>query len=181
MSTPLLINTNDYFQKVNKEAREAISEKLNVFEYPALDHITINVGVGSKYENKKKTDVAEHLTKLTAQKTQMIATKKSISGFNLRAGHVVGAKVTLRGKKMYDFLLNLIYTALPRNRDFKGVKKSFDKSGKTFSLGISSVHIFPTIGFDADLDFGMQVNLVFKNNSKYNELLLQKFNFPFTK
>lgn len=181
MSNSLTLNTEKYVNEATSETKSSIKESLNFFQYPQLSSITINVGVGTKYDNKQKTDVASYLTKITAQKPRMIVSKKSIAGFNLRAGNIIGTQVTLRGQKMYDFLINLVYTTLPRSRDFKGIKKSFDKSGKTFSLGLPSTHIFPVIGFDADLDFGMQINIVFKNNSQYNSLLLEKFNFPFSK
>lgn len=176
----LQLQTEQFFKQVAVELKKEIPEKLNPFAYPDLKSITLNVGVG-KYDNKQKSSIAEYLTKLTAQKPKMVKTNKSISGFNLRAGNVVGITLTLRGKKMHDFLINLIYASLPRTRDFKGVKNSFDKTGKTLSMGIASATIFPAVGFDPEVDFGMQINLVFKNNSIYNHLYLEKINFPFIK
>ena len=83
---------------------------------------------------------------------------------------------------MQDFILNLVYVALPRSRDFKGIKDtSFDSKARSYSLGLPSATIFPIIGFDIPVKFGMQINVVFKNDGIENKQLLQKLNFPFKK
>ncbi len=176
----LTLNSHSYIKQVDDSVKKSIKEKLNIMAYPRLEKISINVGVG-KFDNKQKLEIVDYLTKLTAQLPRQVKSNKSISGFGLRSGNVVGVQLTLRGKKMYDFLMNLVFTALPRSRDFKGVQPSFDYTGKTLSIGISNSQIFPVIGFDSELIFGMQVNIVFKQNSPYNKLWLEEYKFPFTK
>ena len=180
MATQLNLDTQVYQDNAKLDIAKSLG-KLNTFAYPKIDYISINVGVG-KFENKDKDEIATYLHKLTAQTPKKVKTKKSISGFNLRAGSIVGLQVSLRGQKMYDFLLNLIYIALPRGRDFKGIStSSFDKISKTYSLGIKTCGIFPVIGFDISKDFGMQVNIVFNSANPNNKILLESLNFPFSK
>ncbi|MEI6728473.1 MAG: 50S ribosomal protein L5 [bacterium] len=180
MADKLSLDTKIFLEEANSKAIKSIG-KLNAFAYPKIDYISINVGVG-KFENKDKDEIANYLYKLTSQKPKKVKTNKSISGFNLRSGAIVGLQATLRGQKMYDFLLNLIYIALPRGRDFKGVSTTaFDKTLKTYSLGIRTAGIFPVIGFDIAKDFGLQVNIVFKAGTKNNQVLLESLNFPFSK
>jgi large subunit ribosomal protein L5 len=178
--TALKLTSNDYKTK----AIEALVESfpgLNRFALPVLDKISINVGVG-KFESKEKDDIANYLEKLTGQKPKEVKSKKSIAGFKLRKGDTIGYVVTLRGRKIYDFLLHLIYIALPRSRDFKGISQAaFDKNYSTYSLGIETASIFPVIGFDSSVNFGMQINIVFKTGSKNNLTFLQNLNFPFKK
>jgi large subunit ribosomal protein L5 len=120
------------------------------------------------------------LEKLTGQLPKMVQTGKSIAGFKIRKGDVNSAMVTLRGKKMLDFLLLLVYIALPRTKDFRGVKRdAFDKQYRTYNLGIPNASIFPQIGFDSSVQFGLQINIVFKQPGENNKLLLEKLNFPF--
>jgi len=89
---------------------------------------------------------------------------------------------TLRGEKMKSFLMQLVYIALPRTRDFRGISESsFNKDFSCYSLGIKTASIFPTIGFDVSVNFGMQINIVFQNGSKYNLELLKFLNLPFNK
>jgi large subunit ribosomal protein L5 len=143
--------------------------------------ISINVGVG-KYESKEKQEIVNFLHKITGQKPKQVKSRKSISNFKLRKGEINGVVVTLRGKKMYDFLLSLVYLALPVTRDFRGLKKnSFDKNYSSYSLGIPSTSIFPQVGFDAPVNFGMQINICFSTNTEENKVLLESFNFPFIK
>jgi large subunit ribosomal protein L5 len=158
-------------------------EKANPFSFSSIDKISINVGIG-KYKNdtKARADIEKYLIAITGQQPKIIESRLSIAGFKLRKGEPVGMLVTLRGKKMEDFLIHLVYVALPRSRDFKGVKNtSFDKTNQSYSLGIDSSAIFPLIGFDASVQFGMQINIVFKKSSEQNKQLLQNLQFPFSK
>jgi large subunit ribosomal protein L5 len=162
---------------VNKD----LGSTVNIFDLPRIDKVSINIGVG-KYENKDKALIAEYLEKIVCQKPKMIKSTKSISNFKLRAGDINGISVTLRGKKAFDFLLLLVYIALPRIRDFKGLKTTaFDANHSAYSLGIPSASIFPHIGFDAGINFGMQCNIVFKTKTEENMLMLKALNLPFNK
>jgi large subunit ribosomal protein L5 len=179
--TPLNLNPSLYQENLLKELKLALGEKTNIFEYPSISHLSLNIGVG-KFENKQKDEIANQFEKLTGQKPKKVKTNKSVAGFKLRAGEVVGLQVTLRGKKVYDFLINLVYTALPRGRDFKGVSKTaWDKSNKTFSIGIPTTSIFPVIGFGNNIESGLQINIVFKNNHELNYKVLEILNIPFSK
>jgi large subunit ribosomal protein L5 len=176
--TSLQLDTNKYIKLLEEKIIADSNKKINRFSY-GIEKIVINVGVG-KLETKQIDDVFKNLIKLVAQKPKKIQSKKSVAGFKLRAGQTVGIQATLRGEKMYSFLLQLIYLALPRTRDFKGLSKnSFDKSGKTYSIGIKSASIFPVIGFDSGVDFGIQINIVFKNSIPENYKLLETINIPF--
>jgi large subunit ribosomal protein L5 len=180
MANALTTDTKEYIAQSKTKLAEKFGKDLNVFAYPNIKQVSINIGVG-RLETKQVDDVAKQLETLLGQKPKLVKTNKSIAGFKLRAGKIVGIQATLRGQKMYDFILNLIYLALPRSRDFKGINASnFDKTKKTYSIGIRSASIFPTIGFDNAQDFGMQVNIIFKNNNN-NDFLLETLNFPFSK
>lgn len=181
--TVLKLNPQIYKQKVQEGLENDLKKELkNPFAYPRLEKVVINTGIGRVKDGKQKEEIYQAFLKLSTQKPKRIVTKKSISGFKLRAGEVVGYQVTLRGDKMYDFLLNLVYASLPRGRDFKGVKAdAFDNSLKTFSLGIPSVAVFPAIGFTGGLEFGVQVSLVFKHSTPNNKLIIKHLNIPLTK
>lgn len=154
----------------------------NTFSLPEVDKVSINVGVGSKYDNKQKQEIAEYLEKITSQKPRKALSRDSIASFKSRKGDVVGLVVTLRGQKAKDFLLQLIYVALPRTRDFKGIKSEvFNNNFSSYSLGIENVNIFPSIGYDTTVNFGMQINVCFKSPNPQNRDLLQALQFPFKK
>lgn len=174
----LKITAEEYASAAKVELGKALGTT-NPFALPSISKITINVGIGNKYDPKQKQEVGEYLLKLTGQKPKVILSSKSIAAFKLRKGEVVGLMVTLRGKKMYDFLLGLVYVALPRSRDFKGIKSSFDANNSSFSLGLDNSNIFPAVGFDAPVNFGLQINVTFKESTVNNQLLLEKLNFPF--
>lgn len=175
----IILSVEDYINQVNKYLEESFP-KSNSFTRPSLKCISINIGVG-KYDNKQKEEIYTNLLKLTGQKPRKIYTKKSISGFKLRSGDFVSIQSTLRGKKMYDFLLKFVYIALPRGRDFKGVKNDcFDSNFQTYSIGIPTASIFPTVGFGG-LDFGMQINITFKNKGEENKILLNHLKIPLAK
>jgi large subunit ribosomal protein L5 len=139
-------------EKFLKEVTPALMSKFNyksVMQVPKIEKIVINMGVGDAVQNAKALDNAvEELALITGQKPVVTRAKKSIAGFRLREGMPIGAKVTLRGERMYEFLDKLISVSLPRVRDFRGVsKKSFDGRGN-YTLGIKEQLIFPEIDYD---------------------------------
>ena len=156
----------------------------NIFEVPKLDKIVVNIGVGEATVDSKKINSAiEDLAQITGQKPQVTQAKKSIAGFKLRKGLNIGCKVTLRKNRMYEFLDRLIYIALPRVRDFKGLsKKSFDGNGN-YSIGIKEQIIFPEINYDKiDKIRGMDISIVTNTRKEdYAYELLKGFNLPFKK
>ena len=159
-------------------------EYKSVMQLPKVDKIVINMGVGDAVQNSKALDVAvEELTTIAGQKPVVTKAKKSIAGFRLREGQAIGAKVTLRGERMYEFLDKLISIALPRVRDFRGVsKKAFDGRGN-YTLGVKEQLIFPEIDYDKVSKVrGMDIVIVTTANSdeEARELLTQ-FGMPFQK
>jgi large subunit ribosomal protein L5 len=139
-------------EKYLKEVTPALMSKFNyksVMQVPKIEKIVINMGVGDAVQNAKALDNAvEELALITGQKPIVTRAKKSIAGFRLREGMPIGAKVTLRGERMYEFFDKLISVSLPRVRDFRGVsKKSFDGRGN-YTLGIKEQLIFPEIDYD---------------------------------
>ncbi|MGG0657123.1 50S ribosomal protein L5 [Rummeliibacillus pycnus] len=173
-----------------KYVNEVSSALMSKFEYtsimqvPKVEKIVINMGVGDAVQNSKVLDAAvEELTAITGQKPVITKAKKSIAGFRLREGMPIGAKVTLRGERMYDFLDKLISISLPRVRDFRGVsKKAFDGRGN-YTLGVKEQLIFPEIDYDKVSKVrGMDIVIVTTANSdeEARELLTQ-FGMPFQK
>lgn len=167
---------------------EIISNLQEQFEYdsvmavPKLEKIVINSGVGEAVENEKRLDtVSENIAQITGQKPILTKSKKSISNFKIREGVPIGCKVTLRKKKMYEFLDRLINLALPRMRDFQGVPdKSFDGRGN-YTLGIKEHTIFPEINTDeVDTIHGMDVTFVTTAETDEEAYaLLKEFGMPF--
>ncbi len=156
----------------------------NVMEVPALEKITINMGLGEAKENAKIMETAvEELAKISGQKPIITKSKKSIANFKVRQGMPVGAKVTLRGDSMYEFADKFFNIALPRVRDFKGVSKnSFDGRGN-YSMGIKEQLIFPEIEYDK-VDKVKGMNIVFTTTAKTDEeaaSLLQLMGLTFEK
>ena len=174
-----------YKEKYLKEIVPALMEKRkykNPMQVPHLVKIVINRGVGEAKENAKAMDIsAAELTAITGQKPLIVNSKKAISSFKLRANIPIGAKVTLRGSKMFDFLNKLVNLSLPKIRDFKGVNpKSFDGRGN-YSMGIKEQLIFPEIDYDkVDKARGMDITFVTtaKSNDEAKELL-EAFGIPF--
>lgn len=168
-----------------KDLRNKLKEKFkleNIFEVPKIEKIVVNMGVGEAAVDSKKINSAiDDLTQITGQKPQTTQAKKSIAGFKLRKGLNIGCKVTLRKNRMYEFLDRLIYIALPRVRDFKGLsKKSFDGSGN-YSIGIKEQIIFPEINYDkVNKVRGMDISIVTSTENQDHALeLLKSFNLPF--
>ncbi|GEK34088.1 50S ribosomal protein L5 [Kurthia sibirica] len=159
-------------------------EYTSIMQVPKVDKIVVNMGVGDAVQNSKVLDTAvEELALITGQKPVVTKAKKSIAGFRLREGMPIGAKVTLRGERMYDFLDKLISVSLPRVRDFHGVsKKAFDGRGN-YTLGVKEQLIFPEIDYDKVSKVrGMDIVIVTTANSdeEARELLTQ-FGMPFQK
>jgi large subunit ribosomal protein L5 len=178
--TALKTTSTKYYQEANEALSKEMAD-LNKFALPQIDKIAINVGVG-RYEQKQKQEIRDYLEKITGQKPKVVASRLSIAGFKMRKGEEVAFAVTLRGEKIRDFLLHLIYIALPRTRDFKGIKsKSFNRDYSCYSIGVENTSIFPVVGFGSSMNFGMQINIVFKNADEKNVELLKKLNFPFKK
>ena len=173
--------------KYENEIRPALIEKFNyssVMQAPKIDKIVLNMGVGDATTNSKNLDEAvEELGLISGQKPLITKAKKSIAGFRLREGMSIGAKVTLRGERMYDFLDKLINVALPRVRDFHGVSnKAFDGRGN-YTLGIHEQLIFPEIDYDkVNRVRGLDVVIVTtaQTDEESRELLAQ-LGMPFAK
>jgi large subunit ribosomal protein L5 len=156
----------------------------NAMQVPRITKITINMGVGEAVADRKVMDAAvTDLTKISGQKPLITKSRKAIASFKLRAGLAVGAKVTLRGARMYEFLDRLINIAMPRIRDFRGVSaRSFDGQGN-YSLGVKEQIIFPEIQYDqVDQIRGMDITITTTAvDNRHGRALLEAFNFPFRK
>lgn len=173
--------------KYESEVRPALTDKFNytsVMAVPKIDKIVLNMGVGDATQNSKLLDEAvEELGLIAGQKPLITKAKKSIAGFRLREGMSIGAKVTLRGTRMYDFLDKLINVSLPRVRDFHGVSnKSFDGHGN-YTLGVREQLIFPEIDYDkVNHVRGLDIVIVTTANSdEEGHELLAQVGMPFAK
>lgn len=167
------------------ELRGKLIEELglsNAMEVPRITKITLNMGVGEAVGDKKVLDNAvADLERIAGQKPVVTKARKSIAGFKIRDGWPIGAKVTLRGERMYDFLERLIVIAIPRIRDFRGISpKSFDGRGN-FAMGVTEQIIFPEIEYDkVDKLRGLDITITTTaRNNDEGRALLKAFNFPF--
>lgn len=174
-------------ERYRNEITPSLQEKFNyssVMEVPKLDKIVINMGIGDAVQNSKVLDKAvEELSQISGQKPVITKAKKSIAGFKLREGMPIGAKVTIRGERMYDFLDKLVSVSLPRVRDFRGVsKKAFDGRGN-YTLGVKEQLIFPEIVYDdVDKVRGMDIVIVTTaNTDEEARELLTHMGMPFQK
>ncbi len=153
----------------------------NIMAVPRVEKVVVNSGVGRFAKEEKTIErIAKELAMITGQKPVLRKAKKSISGFKLRQGVAVGVSVTLRGKRMYDFLDRLISIALPRSRDFRGIdSKNFDKTGN-LNFGIKESNIFPEINYENVKDiFGLEVTVVTTaKNREEGIALLKQLGFP---
>lgn len=172
-------------EKYLSEIAPALKEKFqykSVMEVPKLVKISVNKGIGAAVADKKMVDVGvQELTTITGQKAVATKSKAAISNFKLREGMPIGARVTLRGDKMYEFLDRLTTVALPRVRDFRGIKeKGFDGRGN-YSLGIEEQIIFPEISIDKIAKIsGMDITFVTTAKTDEESLaLLKAFGMPF--
>jgi large subunit ribosomal protein L5 len=168
-----------------KTVREALTKEFsykNAFEVPKLDKIVINMGVGEAVNDRKAVDGAvADLTAITGQKPVITKSRKSIATFKLREGMAIGAKVTLRRDRMYEFIDRLINIALPRVRDFRGLSaKSFDGNGN-FAMGLKEQIVFPEIDYDK-VDQVRGMDIIICTTAKTDaeaRALLRAFDFPF--
>jgi large subunit ribosomal protein L5 len=154
----------------------------NLMQIPRLEKVVVNIGLGEAIQNAKALDAAVgDLTQITGQKPIVTRAKRSIAQFRLRTGMPIGAKVTLRGQRMYDFLERTMRLALPRIRDFRGISRSsFDGRGN-FSLGLREQLVYPEIDYDKiDRLRGMEISIVTTANTDEEGLkLLQLLGMPF--
>ncbi len=174
-------------EKYQEEVISYLMDKFgytNVMQVPKLEKVVVNIGLGEAKDNPKALESAVNdLTIITGQKPIVTNAKKSIANFKLREGHAIGTKVTLRGEKMYDFLDKLMNVALPRVRDFRGVKPTaFDGRGN-YALGLKEQLIFPEIEYDkVDAIRGMDIVIVTTaNTDEEAKAFLEKMGMPFAK
>ena len=172
-------------RQYDEELRPALKEQLDlssIMETPRIEKITVNMGVGEAKTNARALDSAiEELTTITGQRAQITRAKRSIAGFKIREGMPIGAKTTLRGVRMYEFLDRLVSIALPRIRDFRGLSvRSFDGRGN-YSIGIREQIIFPEINYD-DVQEVRGLDVVITTSAKTDEealALLRGLGLPF--
>jgi len=154
----------------------------SVMQVPRIEKITLNMGLGEALGDKKVLEHAvKHMTAIAGQKPVVTVARKSIAGFKIRDGYPIGAKVTLRRERMYEFLDRLVAVAIPRIRDFRGINaRSFDGRGN-YSMGVKEQIIFPEIDYDkVDAVRGMDITITTSAQNDAEALsLLKKFNFPF--
>jgi large subunit ribosomal protein L5 len=166
------------------EIRDRLKDELgkpNIMQVPAIEKITVNMGVGDAKQDKKMLEaVTEQMTIITGQAPSVRRARKSIATFKLREGMPVGVAVTLRGARMYEFLDRLVTIAIPRIRDFRGMKTKLDGRGN-YSFGIEEQIIFPEIDYDAiDQIRGLDVTITTSaENDDDARALLLAFGFPF--
>ena len=161
-------NNTQFISALRKKYKEEVVADMmkrfkysNIMEVPCITHISINMGIGDAKDNPKRLESAiEELTSISCQKPVITKSRKDISNFKIRKGFPVGCKVTLRGNRMYDFLLRVISIAIPRTRDFRGLSfKSFDGNGN-YSFGVKEQIIFTEIDYDKiDSIRGMDISL----------------------
>jgi large subunit ribosomal protein L5 len=172
-------------EKFVKEILPALAAKFgrkNLHSLPKLQKIVLNMGVGKALQDKNRmVEAVDHLTQIAGQRAQITKSRVAVSGFRLRENNEIGCRVTLRGKRMYEFLDRFINAALPRIRDFRGVNpKSFDGNGN-YTLGVSEQLIFPEIDPDkVNFTQGMDITFVTstRNDDEARELL-RAFGMPF--
>jgi large subunit ribosomal protein L5 len=184
-----MLDTATYTPRLKAHFREVIKPALkeefgytNDMQIPRLEKIVLNIGCGAESvrDSKKAKAAVEDLTTIAGQQAVATIAKNSIAGFRVREGMTLGAKVTLRGDRMYDFMDRLITVAMPRIRDFRGVKPAFDGRGN-FAMGIKEHIVFPEINFDkVDEVWGLDIVIVTNAKSDAEaKSLLKHFNMPF--
>lgn len=185
-----MLDTQNYTPRLKAQFKDSIRAAMkeefgykNDMQIPRLDKIVLNIGCGAEAvrDSKKAKAAHEDLTRIAGQMAVVTKAKKSIAGFRVREDMPLGAKVTLRGDRMYEFLDRLITIAMPRIRDFRGVKPSFDGRGN-FAMGLKEHIVFPEIDFDkVDEVWGMDVIITTTADTDAEaKALLKLFNMPFT-
>ncbi len=174
-------------ERYQKEIVPVLMEKFsyqNRLEAPKLQKVVLNVGVGKATENIKLLETAaKELEQITGQHAVITRAKKSISNFRLRQNNPVGARVTLRGRRMYEFMDRLLNLALPRIKDFRGISlRGFDGRGN-YNLGLKEQIVFPEINYDKIMEIhGMNITIVTSTNKDEEaEMLLRQMGAPFSK
>jgi large subunit ribosomal protein L5 len=181
------IETPRFEKKYQDEVVPALKQKFglkNIHQVPRITKITLNMGVGKAVDNKKRLEEAvQHMTSIAGQKPVVTLAKTSVAGFKLREGMPIGCKVDLRGHRMWEFLDRLVSLAIPRIRDFRGIKgDSFDGRGN-FSMGLAEQSVFPEITLDrVEFAQGLDVTIVMTGGSdKLSYELLAAIGMPFRK
>jgi large subunit ribosomal protein L5 len=172
-----------YIEEIAPQLREDLGG-INAMRVPRLEKIVVNIGLGEAINDSKALDGAmRDLAIITGQKPRVNRARKSIATFKLREGMPIGIKVTLRGDRMWDFFDRLLSVALPRIRDFRGLKATaFDGNGN-YTFGVTEQLIFPEIDYD-DIDAvrGMDITIVTTaDNDEHGRALLEAYGFPFAK
>ena len=172
-------------ERYQTEVRSKLMEQFsidNVNAVPRIEKIVANIGVGEAASEPDKLEVAvEKLAVITGQKAQITRARKSISGFKLREGSIVGCRVTMRGQRMFEFLDRLLNVAMPRVRDFRGVSPdSFDGDGN-YTMGVKDITIFPETGHGGEYVPGMNITIVVGSSSSVEQSreLLRHMGMPF--
>ena len=184
-----MLDTANYTPRLKADFRDRIKPAMmeefgykNQMQIPRLDKIVLNIGCGAEAvrDSKKAKSAVEDLTTIAGQRAVGTKAKKSIAGFRVREEMPLGAKVTLRGDRMYEFIDRLITIAMPRIRDFRGVKPSFDGRGN-FAMGLKEHIVFPEIDFDkVDEVWGMDIIITTTAATDAEaKALLKHFNMPF--
>ncbi|AKC60373.1 50S ribosomal protein L5 [Blochmannia endosymbiont of Camponotus (Colobopsis) obliquus] len=179
-----MLNLFDYYKTSVVPKLMSQFSYSSIMQVPRINKVTLNMGVGETATNKKKLDGAiMDLTLISGQKPLITRARKSIASFKIRQGSSIGCKTTIRGDRMWDFLKRLIYIAIPRIRDFRGLSiKSFDGRGN-YSFGVREQIIFPEVDYDKiDRIRGMDVTIT--TTAKFDHeshALLAAFGFPFRK
>ena len=178
---------NNLITKYNSEISQNLKKELSIknsFAVPKLSKIVVNAGIKDALTDKKNIDNAEQiLTQITGQKAKLTKARKSIAGFKLREGDKIGAMVTLRGKRMYDFFEKLVGIVLPRLRDFRGISlKSFDGHGNC-SIGFSEALVFPEVDSSTfSKNQSLEITIVTTaKDDREAEALLRLLGMPFAK
>ena len=171
--------------RYNEEIRQQLLTDLglpNIMMVPRIEKIVVNMGVGEALQNSKNLENAtKDLAVITGQKPVVTKAKKSLASFKLRQGNSIGAKVTLRGDRMWEFFDRLVTLAIPRIRDFRGLNpRSFDGRGN-YTFGLTEQLMFPEIDYDTvDVTRGMDITIVTTaTTNEHGRALLDAFNFPF--
>ncbi len=182
-----LLSMSRLLKKYRKEVIPALQKEFgvkNIMAVPKVEKVVVNVGVGKIAKDDKMVEkIAQDLSKLTGQKPVFRKAKKSIASFKVRQGANVGLLVTIRGKRMYDFMDRLISVTLPRSKDFRGIDvKHFDKKGN-LNLGIKESSVFPEVDYETLKDvFSLEVTVVTTaKNREEGATLLRHMGFPIKK